>query len=188
MRSLLSRALFGALSLSFSSAHPTRYPHAPADVNCSNAPPVLSYHMHVVFSLTSDVQVAAAIALRNAARAHFAPYLGADCDGRYDNARLCMILDHNITQPLVGGPFPSGEWSIFTPVQYYSAVLGWATQHYQGAQQEREREERERDLLGHVLMMHARARASYNAPPSPLVSSCRHVARLFSFDAHEYWL
>lgn len=83
-----------------------------------------------VFSLTSDVQVAAAIALRDRARAAFAPYLGADCDGRYDNGRLCLIYDHPINETLAGGPFPSGEWSLFTPVSHYAHVVQWFTAHY----------------------------------------------------------
>ena len=62
-----------------------------------------------MYSLTSDVQITAAIRLRDSAREFFRPYLGADCDGRYDNGRLCMILDHPINETLVGGPFPSGE-------------------------------------------------------------------------------
>jgi hypothetical protein len=110
-------------------AHATKYTNL-RDVNCSAAPAVLSYHIHVVYSLTSDQQVAAAIALRASARAALAPYLGPDCDGRYDNGRLCMILDHPINETLAGGPFPSGEWSVFTPVTYLPVVLSWFTQHY----------------------------------------------------------
>ena len=34
--------------------------------------------------------------------------LGPDCDGRYDNGRLCMITDHPLNQTLDGGPFPAG--------------------------------------------------------------------------------
>lgn len=47
---------------------------------------------------------------------------GADCDGRYDEGRLCLIYDHDINSTLDGGPFPSGEWSMFTPVSYYAQV------------------------------------------------------------------
>jgi hypothetical protein len=68
--------------LLYAAAHPTVYPHDAATVNCSLPPPVISYHTHVVFSLTSDVQVKAAIKLRDAARKYFQPYLGPDCDGR----------------------------------------------------------------------------------------------------------
>jgi hypothetical protein len=34
--------------------------------------------------------------------------LGPDCDGRYDNGRLCMITDHPLNETLDGGPFPAG--------------------------------------------------------------------------------
>ena len=41
------------------------------------------------------------------------------------------VIRHNIlTQTtLVGGPFVSGEWSIFVPVPYYSLVVPWMVQH-----------------------------------------------------------
>jgi hypothetical protein len=35
--------------------------------------------------------------------------LGPDCDGRYDNGRLCMITDHPLNETLDGGPFPAGD-------------------------------------------------------------------------------
>ena len=128
---LLARltVLAGVVSLWRAAAHPTRYPGRASDINCSAAPAVLSYHIHVVFALTTD-QIAAATALRDAARAHFQPYLGADCTGRYDNGRLCLIFDHDINSTLDGGPFPAGEWSMFTPVTYVAPVLAWFTAHY----------------------------------------------------------
>lgn len=70
-----------------------------------------------------------ALAIRQEAREAFAPFLGEDCDGRFDNGRLCMITDHELHTTLIGGPFPAGEWSIFVPVPYYSLVMPWMTQH-----------------------------------------------------------
>ena len=93
-------------------------------------PPALSYHIHIVFDLADPTSLPAAIALRDAAREQFSNLLGPDCDGRYDNGRLCLIFDHEISEVLVGGPFFSGEWSMFVPVSYSNAVLFWFTQHY----------------------------------------------------------
>ena len=90
-------------------------------------PPAISYHIHVVFNLSNPTSLQPAIALRDQARKHFAPLLGEDCDGRYDNARLCLIFDHPIEKILPDGPFFSGEWSIFVPVHYVQAVLFWFT-------------------------------------------------------------
>ena len=75
--------------------------------------------------------------------------LGPDCDGRYDNGRLCMITDHPLNETLDGGPFPAGttppplslplfkrhmshagEWSVFVPVDYYQLVVPFMTQQY----------------------------------------------------------
>lgn len=70
-----------------------------------------------------------ALALRDLAISWFAPYLGPECDGRYDFGVLCMINDHNIAnETLQGGPFPVGEWSIFIPTPYYSLVVPWMIQ------------------------------------------------------------
>ena len=80
----MARLLAAAALLASVSAHSTKYP-ALGDVNCTGPPAVLSYHIHIVFSLTSDVQIAAAIALRDLARKAFAPYTGDDCPSRYDN-------------------------------------------------------------------------------------------------------
>ena len=122
MAATLATTILAALLAGTALAHPTRYPGRASDVNCTAAPPVLSYHIHIVFTL-SDQQIASATALRDAARTYFAPYLGADCDGRYDNGRLCLIYDHPINETLDGGPFPSGEWSMFTPVAHYAVAV-----------------------------------------------------------------
>lgn len=111
----------------FSFAHSTFYSKK---VECASAPPVLSYHVHIVYDLYDDTQVQEAMALRESAREVFAPLLGTDCDGRYDNGRLCMIDDHEFNTTLAGGPFPSGEWSLFTPVSYLSQVYPWFMQHH----------------------------------------------------------
>ena len=40
-----------------------------------------------------------------------------------------MINDHDFNTTLDGGPFPSGEWSMFVPVSYYANVIPWFTQN-----------------------------------------------------------
>ena len=45
---------------------------------------------------------------------------GPDCDNLFDNGRLCFIMDHPLNTST--DPFPSGEWSLFTPVDYYAQV------------------------------------------------------------------
>jgi len=111
----------GALS------HPTKYPKQ-TSVNCSAPATIMSYHIHIVFSIMDDGQIQRAEDLRSQAREYFAPMLGEDCDGRYDEGRLCLIYDHNITQP-GPGPWPSGEWSMFVPISYYEQTIPWFTQH-----------------------------------------------------------
>ena len=90
-------------------------------------PPAISYHIHVVFDLDDPTSLPAAIALRDASRERFKEILGPDCDGRYDNGHLCLIFDHPIDTVLVGGPFFSGEWSMFVPVSHVNAVQFWFT-------------------------------------------------------------
>lgn len=124
-----------AASIMSALAH-SPFEYSALDVNCSAPPSILSYHIHIVYSLTDDQQVAAAEELRALAREAFKDYLGPDCscasdpDCRYDNGRLCLIYDHGANESLSGGPFPSGEWSMFTPVDYYGFVVPWFTQNY----------------------------------------------------------
>ena len=120
-------------------AHSTKYPHMSnemreegrARLKEGDEPPViLSWHVHITYFLTQPDNIQGALDLRARAAEHFAPFLGPECDGRYDYGVLCMINDHNFeNETLAGGPFPVGEWSIFVPVPYYSLVVPWLLQH-----------------------------------------------------------
>ncbi|CAF3705108.1 unnamed protein product [Rotaria socialis] len=119
-------------------AHPTIYPHValkrqqsgPIRVLPSPPPPIISYHIHIVYTLFNPSSVKAALALHNLTRQQFQDYLGPDCPGRYDYGYLCMINDHDIENTtLIGGPFVSGEWSIFLPIGYYAVVTPWLLQN-----------------------------------------------------------
>jgi aromatic ring-cleaving dioxygenase len=126
--SLVLCVVVAVLLASVVTSHPTRYSQkqlamAQAD---SGAPGILSWHVHILYMLNEPSSVKAAMALRRRAQDEFSAYLGADCDGRYDYARLCMITDHDLfNDTLSGGPFVSGEWSIFVPVPYFSLVVPW---------------------------------------------------------------
>lgn len=119
-----------SLLVAYAAAHSTKY--NVSNVDCTGTPPILSFHTHIVFMLTSDDQLARAEALRDKTRAAFTEMglLGEDCTGRYDNGRLCLIYDHPINETLQGGPFPVGEWSMFVPVSYYAQVIPWFTQNH----------------------------------------------------------
>jgi hypothetical protein len=51
--------------------------------------------VHITYFLTSDQDIQDALALRQKTAEYFAPYLGEECEGRYDYGYLCMINDHN---------------------------------------------------------------------------------------------
>ena len=86
-------------------SHPTHYSNL-KDVNCSDNPQIISYHTHVLYMLTNTDSVKNALALRDKTIDYFQRYLGPNCDGRYDNGRLCMITDHLFNVTLSDGPFP----------------------------------------------------------------------------------
>ena len=108
-------------------------------VNCSHNPAVLSYHMHILYDVLDKSQVAAALSFRDDARKQFEGLTGPDAQCaldhdtcRYDQGRLAFIDDHaldNITAD-AGGPFVSGEWSMFVPVPYFGTITAWFMQHY----------------------------------------------------------
>jgi aromatic ring-cleaving dioxygenase len=115
--------------------HPTYYPHRTISRLKLNGtvptppPPIISYHVHITYSIFNPDIVQRALALRAKAKETFKDFLHPDCSGRYDNGVLCFIDDHNFNTTLEGGPFPSGEWSIFVPLGYYSLVVPWMIQN-----------------------------------------------------------
>jgi hypothetical protein len=44
------------------------------NVDCSKAPPALSWHVHITYMLTNSKQIAGAIAFRQEAQKYFAPF------------------------------------------------------------------------------------------------------------------
>lgn len=63
-------------------AHPERRMSSTL-LNCSDYPPVMSYHTHIVFMLTSASQIEQAEALRNEAKLAFKDFMNEDsaCKG-----------------------------------------------------------------------------------------------------------
>ncbi len=53
-------------------------------------PPILSYHVHLVYSLSDEFALQQAIDLMNAARVRFASMLGA-CDAIRSASRCCVF-------------------------------------------------------------------------------------------------
>mmetsp|Transcript_12310 Transcript_12310/g.31235 ORF Transcript_12310/g.31235 Transcript_12310/m.31235 type:complete len:235 (-) Transcript_12310:137-841(-) len=111
-----------------SDAHATQYPGlAGLGANCTGIPKILSYHVHIVYDLYSENQVNAALAFREQTRKDWADVLTPDCDGRYDYGRVCLIYDHPLNTTLLNGPFPSGEWSMFTPLPFVERAVQYFT-------------------------------------------------------------
>jgi aromatic ring-cleaving dioxygenase len=104
-------------------AHPTFY----LDVkqNCDETTKILSWHIHIVYTLTNPDDLKNALALRDKARVYFKDFIGPDCDHRFDTGVLCFINDHELDKVLMEGPFPSGEWSMFVPVSHFALVVPW---------------------------------------------------------------
>jgi len=134
----VSLALLVVLVVQLCAGHPTYYPHRAATkkqtrsgstVLPSPPPPIISYHVHVTYTVFNPDVITRAMALRQVAHDAFQPFLGPDCDGRYDYGYLCFIIDHDFNTTLIGGPFVSGEWSIFVPVHYHGLVVPWMMQN-----------------------------------------------------------
>ena len=125
-----------AIMLAVCRAHPQALPQGVPPPNCDEAAPIMSYHVHIVYDCMDAGQVADALALQKLARERWTGLAGKDAscatdpNCRYDNARLAFIIDHPLNTTLQGGPFPSGEWSMFVPVAYIGPVQAWFTQHY----------------------------------------------------------
>src|SRR5689334_10247889 len=101
-----------AAAIALSLAHPALVPDA-GTIDCAGPPPILSYHIHVIYLLTDDAQMQRAAAFRDEARLAFAHLVGEDCyEQRRDLGRLCFMYDHPFNETF-GAPFVGGEWSMF---------------------------------------------------------------------------
>merc|ERR1712137_1001100 len=106
-----------ALCVSEVYTHATKYPHRQELVEKAreNAdhptrpgqnttgmphPGILSWHVHITYTLFHEPVVARAMALRDKTRHAFAEYLGPDCPGRYE------YEDHSIWAQWAGEPWP----------------------------------------------------------------------------------
>jgi aromatic ring-cleaving dioxygenase len=104
-------------------SHPTYYPEIKQ--KCDDTTKILSWHIHIVYTLTNPDEYKKAMVLREKAKEYFKDYVGDDCKGRFDTGRLCFIDDHPLDKVLLEGPFPSGEWSMFVPVSHFALVVPW---------------------------------------------------------------
>jgi len=117
------------LFISLAVAHPALYPHVKRlPLDPSTPPQILSWHVHIVYNLASDI-TERALQLRDKTILYFQAYLGPECPHRFDDGLLCMIVDHNFTEVLTEGPFPAGEWSMFVPTPYLALVVPWLIQN-----------------------------------------------------------
>lgn len=135
---MLQTVLLSALTFAVL-AHPTFYPHVnPVDLTESSfAPEIFSWHIHLLYSFV-DEDIADALAIREEVRAFLQPYMipgKEDCHGIFDQGRLCICSDHDHVGMDVsraahnGGPFPSGEWSLFVPTPYIGIAYPWMMQN-----------------------------------------------------------
>jgi len=108
-------------------SHPTYYP----EVNSStcldevNKPVFRSFHIHVLFLGYVNQSVTDAISLRDAFIAQFTPK-GA-CPSLYHQNFLCMF-DVELEPD---GPFPTGQWAAFIPVERMYETVTWIMQRRQ---------------------------------------------------------
>jgi len=128
---MLGKVCTALMAAMLAAAHPTAYPQvARSKMPTNPPPPILSWHVHVVFNLNEKV-LDRALALRNKTTEHFADFLGPNpnCKARFDEGRLCMIEDHDFRKVLTVGPFPAGEWSLFVPLPHKQMVVEWMIQN-----------------------------------------------------------
>ena len=107
MTTVLSLIAIACL-VAVAAAHGTRYPHiemarAKGMAVAPEAPPgILSWHVHITYTVFHHDVKERAMKLREMTRAAFADYLAPDCSGRYDYGVLCLIDDHNFNVRIRG--------------------------------------------------------------------------------------
>ncbi len=83
--------IISILLISLVISNPTYY--TGIQQKCDDTTKILSWHIHIVLSLTHRDIYDRAIELRERARQYFKDYIGEDCDHHFDTGRLCFIND-----------------------------------------------------------------------------------------------
>lgn len=105
------------------SAHPTFYPEvarrlATGNMSCVDPgpAPVLSYHIHMLYSQNNAKDTSDALAAKAAFAAHFGLDKVPPCHGLFHQGRACMEIGDTVP----AGPFPIAQWSAFILPQNFS--------------------------------------------------------------------
>eukprot|EP00164_Ancoracysta_twista_P000586 GFYU01000777.1.p2 GENE.GFYU01000777.1~~GFYU01000777.1.p2 ORF type:complete len:169 (-),score=38.43 GFYU01000777.1:64-570(-) len=128
MKVLAAITLFALVAVC--SAHPTLYPDVdplPLEyfMETGEVPPFRSYHIHIMFMHKNQKRFNETMALRDRFIEQF--NLGDEklCEGLFDQGRLCMF-DPDLE---AAGPFPTGQWSVYVPIEWFAKTVPWIMQN-----------------------------------------------------------
>jgi len=130
---MVFRSLLTVASVTSISGHPTFHSGFDPEpyVSHGEVPPFQSYHVHVNYVQHSQVATKCAESLHEAFTARF-NLAHAECQGGplAPQSRLCLY-PWSAEKGDNGGPFVSGNWAAFVPLEKYQEVVQWVAQHRQ---------------------------------------------------------
>ena len=125
--------LFALLAASESHAPPTSSSNDSPSVCDAERPefaPIRSYHFHVHFLQNNEASVATAHAVQQAFVAEF--FGGANTTTHCtvhdvtEQKHLCIWANDPCLGPI--GPFTTGQWAVYAPLDRYVALMAWFQQ------------------------------------------------------------
>eukprot|EP00795_Rhopilema_esculentum_P014478 gene14478-5541_t len=94
------------------------------EVDCSQAPDILSWHIHVMYDELNERIKKHSLALLEKFVAKFGDELGPPCEGLFHQENLCLYPPES-----AGGPFPVAQWAVSIPLEHYISKVAWFAQH-----------------------------------------------------------
>lgn len=119
-----ARLLLLAALACVAAAWPVFPPPAPgySPTNCTaESAPIWSYHVHVLFWPDNEQHSQKAAALKSLFEEHFNATF---CKGYFHQPDLCYFATVDKPQ----GPFLTGQWGCYVPLDRYAEVLSWFMQ------------------------------------------------------------
>jgi len=128
-RSLLTVAL-----VTRAAGHPTFHSGFDPEpyVSHGEVPPFHSYHVHVNYVQNSQIATKCAALLHEAFATRF-NLTDVECQGGplTPQSHMCLYPWSAEKGDKFGGPFVSGNWAAFVPLEKYQEVVEWVAQHRQ---------------------------------------------------------
>jgi len=104
-------------------SHPTFYNISGTNIDCSNAPPVYSYHIHVLWNQVDTNKTVVGLALREKFMEAFHLKDGQPCDSDNTTHPTAFCMFPTMMEGM--GPFPVANWIVLVTSDWLGDTVAW---------------------------------------------------------------